>query len=155
VLGLQTRVLAPEELIASKLFVTRRDRFDGADIAHIIFRTGGNLEWNRLLQLVGEHWEVLLWALLLFSYVYPAHSSFVPRSLWRDLLKRLQKGIENPDVRAPFRGSLIDENIFAIDVMEWGMEDLLSQLRACREPKIQDCPPGPEPFRDRTERTEP
>ena len=34
VYGVTTRVLAPEELIASKIFVTRRERFDGADIAH-------------------------------------------------------------------------------------------------------------------------
>jgi hypothetical protein len=36
--GTQIRVLAPEELIASKVFVTRRERFDGADICHITHR---------------------------------------------------------------------------------------------------------------------
>jgi hypothetical protein len=35
--GVRSRVLAPEELLASKLFVTRTERFDGADIAHIIY----------------------------------------------------------------------------------------------------------------------
>src|SRR5439155_446590 len=39
ILGLPTRILAPEELLASKLFVVRRERFDGADIAHIIYAT--------------------------------------------------------------------------------------------------------------------
>jgi predicted nucleotidyltransferase len=34
VFGIPVKVLGPEELIASKLFVTRRERFDGADIAH-------------------------------------------------------------------------------------------------------------------------
>ena len=43
--GVKTRVLAPEELLASKVFVTRRERFDGADIAHIILGTRGKLEW--------------------------------------------------------------------------------------------------------------
>jgi hypothetical protein len=32
VCGVNSRVLAPEEMLASKLFVTRRERFDGADI---------------------------------------------------------------------------------------------------------------------------
>src|SRR2546430_14240616 len=64
IVGVQTRVLAPEELLASKLFVTRRERFDGADIAHIIYGTQGKLDWNRVLELVGEHWEILLWALV-------------------------------------------------------------------------------------------
>lgn len=34
--GVTTQVLAPEELVASKIFIARRERFDGADIAHII-----------------------------------------------------------------------------------------------------------------------
>ena len=37
VLDVPTRVLAAEELIASKLFVNFRERFDGADVVHIIF----------------------------------------------------------------------------------------------------------------------
>ena len=44
VLGVPTRVLAAEELIASKLFVNFRERFDGADIVHIIYGTRGRLE---------------------------------------------------------------------------------------------------------------
>src|SRR5437868_14242366 len=43
IFGVPTRVLAPEELIASKLFVTRRERFDGADIAHVIYGTRGQI----------------------------------------------------------------------------------------------------------------
>ena len=61
VLGVPTRVLAPEELIASKLFVAFRERFDGADVVHVIFGTKGRLDWQRLLGLVGNHWELLLW----------------------------------------------------------------------------------------------
>ncbi len=72
------KVLAAEELIASKLFVTRRERFDGADIVHVIHGTAGKLDWTRILQLIGEHWMVLLWVLVLYQYVYPAHSQFVP-----------------------------------------------------------------------------
>src|ERR1700758_5121197 len=66
VLGVTTRVLAPEELIASKLFVTRRERFDGADIAHVIFALRGQFDWQRVLDLAGGHWEMLFWALVLF-----------------------------------------------------------------------------------------
>jgi len=136
VMGVETKVLAPEELIASKLFVTRRERFDGADIAHVIYGTRGELEWDRILQHVGEHWEILLWALLLFRYVYPAHSDYVPQSLWNELLSRLQRELSTPRLDAPFRGSLIDDNMFAIDVKEWGLENILEEYRRRREPKI-------------------
>src|SRR5579872_4508920 len=49
VLGVSTRILAPEELILSKLFVTRRERFDGADIAHVIYSIGNKLDWERIV----------------------------------------------------------------------------------------------------------
>ncbi len=132
VCGVSSRVLAPEELIISKLFVTRRERFDGADIAHIIFGTRGNLDWGRILHLTGEHWEILLWALLLFRYVYPAHTDYVPQNLWQDLLGRFAKQVRKPDPGARFRGSLVDEAMFAIDVEEWGLDNILQESRARR-----------------------
>ena len=134
-----TRVLAPEELLASKLFVTRRERFDGADIAHIIFASRGKLQWERVLQIAGEHWELVLWSLTLFRYVYPAYSTYVPQSLWRDLLARFSEEISSPNAGAKFRGSLIDDVMFAIDVDEWGMENMLQENRA-RRMKIAPLP---------------
>jgi hypothetical protein len=135
--GVPVKVLAAEELIASKLFVTRRERFDGADIVHVIHGTRGKLDWQRLMDLAGEHWEVLLWHLVLYHYVYPAHTDYVPRVLWEELLSRLSNSLRHPDQHASFRGSLIDPNMFAIDVCEWGMEDLLEQFRARRQPKLR------------------
>lgn len=129
VLGVPVKVLAAEELIASKVFVTRRERFDGADIVHVIYGTSGNLDWARIMQVIGEHWMVLLWVLVLYQYIYPALSEFVPRALWNDLLSRLCKELDHPDPRAVFRGSLIDDKMFAIDVTEWGMTNLNEQKR--------------------------
>lgn len=132
VVGIQTTIISPEDLIASKLFVTRRERFDGADIAHIIYRTQGCLEWQRILDLAGEHWEILLWALMLFRYVYPAHSDYVPATLWDQLLSRYTQLIQRADPNAPFRGSLVDENMFSIDMKDWGLPDLQAGFRAKR-----------------------
>lgn len=140
VLGVPTRVLAPEELIASKLFVNFRERFDGADVVHIIFGTRGRLDWQRLRQLVGEHWEILLWELVLFHYIYPAKGHYIPREVWDDLLGRLRNDLQSQNVNAPFRGSLLDDKMFAIDVNEWGMQNLLEINRALREPKIAAIP---------------
>lgn len=128
----RTRVLAPEELIASKLFVTRRERFDGADIAHVIYALKGELEWNRILELAGEHWELVLWNLVLFRYVYPAQSAYVPQALWKDLLSRFSSELRSPNARARFRGSLIDDKMFAIDTDEWGLENLMEEYQQKR-----------------------
>jgi len=140
--GIECQILAPEDLLASKLFVTRRERFDGGDIAHIIYRTQGKLDWQRMVDLAGEHWEMLLWTLIFFRYMYPAHSDFVPTRLWRDLLSRYANLIESPDPKAPFRGSLVDENIFSIDVKDWGLEDLQSVYRARQLRKRADRVPA-------------
>ncbi len=127
-----TRVLAAEDLLVSKLFVTRRERFDGADIAHVIYGSHGKLDWQRILQLTGENWEILLWNLVLFRYVYPAQTQYVPMELWRDLLGRFEHAITQPDSSAPFRGSLIDDKMFAIDLNEWGLDNLMEDLRQKR-----------------------
>ncbi|PYX28359.1 MAG: hypothetical protein DMG77_16160 [Acidobacteria bacterium] len=130
--GVETRVLAPEELVASKIFVAKRERFDGADIAHVIYGTYPSFDWDRELQLVGEDWEMLLWSLLLFRYVYPAQTHYVPARIWRDLLRRLEKQITRPDPQAKFRGSLVDDNMFAIDVDEWGLDNVQENTREIR-----------------------
>ncbi len=128
--GIRSQIISAEDLIASKLFVTRRERFDGADIAHIIYRTKGQLDWDRILQLAGEHWEMVLWALVLFRYVYPAQTTYVPASLWQDLLSRYMHVVQHPNPKAPFRGSLVDENMFSVDMKDWGLEDLQNECRA-------------------------
>jgi hypothetical protein len=129
VLGLPVRVLAPEELIASKVFVAFRERFDGADICHIIFGTRGKIDWQRLMHLMGEHWEMLLWCLVLYQYVYPAYSSYVPRSIWDELLQRFKVELEHPNKDIQFRGTLVDDKMFAIDVNEWDKRNLLEECR--------------------------
>jgi hypothetical protein len=138
--GVRTRVLAPEELLASKIFVTRRERFDGADIAHVIYGTRGNVDWQRVLFLAGDHWEMLLWALLFFRYCYPAHTYYVPRTIWQTLLERFRGVALRPDPGARFRGSLVDPKMFAIDVNEWGLDNLLAEYRNRRLESIPASP---------------
>jgi hypothetical protein len=129
VAGVQAPLLAAEELIASKIFVTRRERFDGADVAHLIYATRDSLDWDRVFQLVGDHWEILLWSLIFYRYIYPRHAHEVPRPVWHRLLDLFENSITNPSLNAPFRGSLIDENMFAIDVKEWGLENEIERYR--------------------------
>jgi hypothetical protein len=153
VYGVITRVLAPEELVASKIFVARRERFDGADIAHVIYGTCGKFDWRREMELVGEHWEMLLWSLVLFRYVYPGQSHLVPSEIWCELLRQFEREIRNQDPAAKFRGSLVDDNMFAIDVNEWELPDLLSERRAerlaQRNGNQEPCdPPSPDGRRD-------
>lgn len=141
VVGIPTRVMAPEELLASKLFVARRDRFDGSDVAHIFFRAGRSLDWERVLDLVGEHWQLLLSQLIFFTYIYPTHVALIPEKVWKDLLARFQECFSSPGKRSLFRGTLIDPDLFAIDVNEWGFEDELPTFRYARGGENPSQPP--------------
>ena len=130
ILGVACKLLSAEELIASKIFVARRERFDGSDVVHLVRACGKHLDWGRLLQLMGSHWELLLWSLVLFGYVYPAHTELVPEEVWGNLTQRFGERVKHPKKDEPFRGSLVDPKMFAIDVNEWGERDL---YRECCE----------------------
>jgi hypothetical protein len=67
---------------------------------------------------------------VLYRYVYPAYSHYVPAWVWQRLLIRFSSQLTSPDPSAEFRGSLVDPKMFAIDVSEWGMEDILRARRA-------------------------
>jgi hypothetical protein len=136
ILGIPVKVLAAEELLVSKIFIAFRERFDGADIVHLIYGTRGRLDWDRVLKRAGEHWQLLLWALVLFQYVYPQETRAVPGRIWEMLLDNFRANLRAPNTDANFRGSLLDERMFAIDVNEWGLDNLLEESRRQREPKI-------------------
>jgi hypothetical protein len=72
VLGVQARLCPPEEMLWSKAFIMERERYDGADVAHLLHCCAEELDWQRLLARFGEHWRVLLSHLVLFGYIYPA-----------------------------------------------------------------------------------
>jgi hypothetical protein len=144
VYGVTTRVLAAEELVASKLFVAKRERFDGADIAHVFYATHATFDWERLLFLAGDHWELVLWSMLLFRYAYPAQSHYIPQGVWRSLLGRFEEQLSKDNRHAQFRGSLLDDKMFAIDTNEWGLANLLEQTRQRRLAEIDaisECSP--------------
>ena len=42
-------------------------------------------------------------------------------------MTRFQDGVNRPDNEAKFRGSLVDDKQFAIDVNEWGLANLMQE----------------------------
>jgi hypothetical protein len=44
-------------MIWSKAFIMERERFDGADVMHLIHENANRLDWNRLLERFGQHGE--------------------------------------------------------------------------------------------------
>jgi hypothetical protein len=80
VLGVEVRVCPPEEMIWSKAFITERERYDGADVMHLLLACAERLDWRRLLARFDAHWRVLLADLSLFGFVYPSERTRIPSS---------------------------------------------------------------------------
>jgi hypothetical protein len=130
----QVRVAPPEELIWHRLFIHERHRHDMADVAHLILAKGHLMNWRRLIDKTGENWPLLLSQVQLFRYVYPGYRDQVPRWVLRELLEkaeadsaRTSAGEEEHDVT---RGTMISRFSFAIDVNEWGFQDLREEYIA-------------------------
>jgi hypothetical protein len=125
VLGASVRLIPAEEMIWSKGFVMERERYDGADIAHILLRQGDTLDWNRLLRRFGEDWRVLMSYVVMFGYVYPSERARVPRWVVDELAGRLSAEASQP---APAdrvcRGPVISRLQYLQDVAPGGFRDV-------------------------------
>jgi hypothetical protein len=132
VLGIPVKLCPPEEIIWTKAFVQERERYDGADIAHLVRCWAEKMDWKRLLGRFGAHWRVLLGHLVLFGFVYPGERDKVPAWVMNELMGRLQHEIATPAPKTRVvRGTLISRQQYLIDVEEWGYKD------ARLEPKIK------------------
>jgi hypothetical protein len=89
-LGLPVKLVPAEESLWTKAFIMERERYDGADVAHLIHARALQMDWERLLRRFGPHWRVLLSHLVLFGFVYPGERSLVPRWLIDELVERLR-----------------------------------------------------------------
>jgi len=125
VLGHKVRLVGPTELVWSKLFIQNRNRYDGADVAHLILRAHEKIDWKRLLQHMEVHWEVLLIHLLNFRFIYPSERERVPAWLMEELLDRLSHQRQLPPPQARIcRGRMFSSKDYEIDVREWGFADI-------------------------------
>jgi hypothetical protein len=124
VLGVPVRVAPPEESLWSKAFIMERERYDGADVAHLIREQVDALDWPRLLQRFGAHWRVLLSHLVLFGFIYPAERTRLPSWLMDELVGRLRDEVHAPPPSTDLcGGTLLSREQYLIDVEQQGLRD--------------------------------
>lgn len=135
-LGIPVRLCPPEEIIWSKAYVQERERFDGADIAHLIRLSGPSLDWNRLVNRFGNDWRVLLGHLVNFGFVYPGERDTIPAWVIRKLAGRLLAEAELPPPRERVcRGTLLSREQYLIDIASWAYEDARLAPRGTMTPE--------------------
>lgn len=124
VLGMPVKIAPVEELLWQKSFVMERERYDGADVAHILRSRAESLDWNRILERFGEHWRLLLSHLVLFGLFYPSERHRVPAKVVSDLTARLAAETEAPPSQDRIcRGTLTSRAQYMLDIGRYGYSD--------------------------------
>ena len=124
IFGLPVRFCAPEEAIWSKAFIMERERYDGADIAHLILAAAPRMDWSRLLRRFASAWRVLLSHLVLFGFIYPGQARVIPPWLLDELWQRLRdESTSTPEDAWLCRGTLLSRSQYLYDLENWGYID--------------------------------
>jgi hypothetical protein len=119
--GVEVELIPPEELIWCKIYVQNRERYDGADVNHIILKCGKQLDWKRIFFHFEQHWHLLLAQILVFQFVYPSDfHEIIPKWLFEELIKRANEQYDlPPSVEKVCRGPMIDQTQYSTDIKEW------------------------------------
>jgi hypothetical protein len=122
-LDVPVKLVAPEEIVWMKAFIMERERFDGADIAHLFYSCAEKLDWQHLVRRFGENWRVLLSHLVLFGFIYPAEKHRIPESTISELLQWTVEDQRVAEREAICRGTLLSRAQYLVDVDERGLRD--------------------------------
>jgi len=133
------RIAPAEELMWHRLYVSERHRHDMADVLHLILCRGDEMDWERLLFRLNDHYLLLSAHIHLFDFVYPGHRSRVPAWVRERLCQKIAEG---PTTGDPLlcQGTLISRFSFNIDVNDWGLHDPRMEAirRTCALPTVRE-----------------
>lgn len=106
-----------------KAYIMERERFDGADIAHILRCCAEEIDWTHLVGRFGPDWRILFNHLIMFGYIYPGERTRIPAAIMEDLITRLRIEVSTAGSERLCRGTLISRQQYLVDVQEWGYRD--------------------------------
>jgi predicted nucleotidyltransferase len=124
ILDRPVKIIPLEELIWQKAYIMERERFDGADIAHLFLKCSARMDWEHLLHRFEEDWRVLLSHLLLFGFIYPSRKDLVPRNVMDRLLRHLdvEAQIDSPGSEV-CNGTFLSRAQYISDIEQEGFLD--------------------------------
>ncbi len=134
-LGFDVKLCAPEEMIWMKAYIMERERFDGADIVHMLQSCADKLNWPHLVRRFGSDWRVLLSHLVLFGYIYPGERDKIPSAIMDDLIARLQSEKRAAECKLICNGTLLSRQQYLVDVQERGFRDARLETRVHMDAK--------------------
>jgi hypothetical protein len=131
IFGRKLKVTPPEEMIWQKAYIMERERFDGADVQHLLHCCASEMDWDRLLRRFGSDWRVLLSHLVLFGFVYPTERHLIPSEFFQSLLHRASAEESVERNGSPVcQGTLLSRAQYLVDVERMGYSDARLEDRA-------------------------
>ncbi|HEX6632193.1 MAG TPA: hypothetical protein VF048_13925 [Gemmatimonadaceae bacterium] len=124
VFALNVLLTPAEEMLWSKAFVMERERYDGADVIHLLHARGPHMDWDRLLRRFGPHWRVLFVNLVLYGFVYPGDPLPCPKAVMDELQRRLAEELtQEPSRDRLCRGPILSREQYLTDTLDRGYSD--------------------------------
>lgn len=144
VFDMDVMLIPAEEMIWSKGLIMERERYDGADVAHVIQAVGDRLDWRRLIDRYGRHWRALFAHVILFGFIFPSDRSKVPQWVIEELSDKLAKETKRGDLPDKIcYGTIVSRQQYLIDVNERGYRDArLEPLGNMNEEEIAEWTKG-------------
>jgi hypothetical protein len=139
IFGVPIRWCPVEEMVWSKSFVMERERFDGADVAHLLHACALSLDWQRMLERFGPHWRLLFVHIVLYGFIYPNERDRVPAWVIEELTDRLRRESASPQETSPVcGGTLLSRQQFLVDICEHGYLDARVTSGVMTEHEVED-----------------
>ena len=124
VFGVDVDLIPAEEMIWSKGLIMERERFDGADVAHVIRAVGHKLDWKRLLDRFGPYWRALYAHVVMFGFFYPTDRSKVPAWVMNEFSRRMDdETVAGDSDEKICYGTVVSRQQYLKDVTDWGYAD--------------------------------
>ncbi|MFN2447958.1 MAG: nucleotidyltransferase domain-containing protein [Vicinamibacterales bacterium] len=120
--GHEVLVSPPEEMIWSKAFVMERERYDGADVAHLLWARSQTLDWPRLERRFGDLLPVLYAHVTQFLFIYSDGWQRLPSGVFERLQARSLELLRSQEQKV-CRGTLLSREQYLHDVERLGYQD--------------------------------
>lgn len=121
--GRPVRVTPVEELVWSKAFVMERERYDGADVAHLFWSRGRTLDWNRLERRFGPFLPVLYMHLVAFLFVFSDGHDRLPAGAFDRVQSRALTMLRQRPDRLVCKGTLVSREQYLHDLEQHRYSD--------------------------------
>ena len=136
VLGVPVKLAPPEEYLWQKAFLMERERYDGADVMHLLHACADRLDWERLMRRFAGWGQLLYSYLVLYAFVYPSDIARIPGAIMAELRGQLDAQLAAPPVdEVVCQGTLISRQQYLVDIGRWGYRDARLAPRGSLSPE--------------------